>query len=176
MAGAGRGCCAFCAEPVIAGSGSGGRRRRLSSPSPPTEVSLNEPATGPANSRRLSSQDRRYPRHRDQRRLSRQYVRRDAQRRSRQGAADPDRRLPAGAAHQRQHLPDPFQRPHRDRRHRLGKLHAAQRRHGAAKSRRRRDRSEVDRHRAADAHASGSFRRADRHVERQDCCFRTPNW
>ena len=77
------------------------------------------------------------------------------------------RRVPAGAADQRQRLPDPFQGPHRDRRHRLGQLSAADRRLRSAQPRRRRHRSEVDRYGVADAHASGSFRRPHRHVERR---------
>ena len=118
------------------------------------------------NSRRLSSQDRRHRRHHHQRRLSRRHPRGDAQCRSRESAPDPDRRVPAGAANQRQHLPDPFEGTHRDRRHRIGQLSAAHRRLRSAQPRIGRDRSEVDRYGVADPHASGSLRRPDRHVER----------
>ena len=119
-----------------------------------------------ADSRNLSSQDRRYHRHRRQRRLSRRHPRGDAQCRSRKGASDPDRRVPAGTANQRQHLPDPFEGTYRDRRHRIGQLFAAHSRLRSAQPRIGRDRSEVDRYGLADPHASGSFRRPDRHVER----------
>ena len=125
-----------------------------------------KPQPAAADSRRLSSQDRRHRRHRHQRRLSRRHPRGDAQCRCRKGASDPDGRVPAGAANQRQHLPDPFEGPHRDRRHRIGQLFAAHRRLRSAQPRSGRHRSEVDRYGVADPHASGSFRRPDRHVER----------
>ena len=97
-------------------------------------------ATRPADPRHLSSQDRRHRRHRHQRRLSRRQSRRDAQCRSRQGAPGAAGRVPPGAPHQRQRLPDPLQGPHRDRRHRLRQLPAADRRLGAAQPRARRHR------------------------------------
>ena len=76
------------------------------------------------------------------------------------------RLVPAGTANQRQHLPDPFEGTHRDRRHRIGQLFAAHSRLRSAQPRIGRYRSEVDRYGLADPHASGSFRRPDRHVER----------